>query len=642
MIYVRQEVGFWLGLMLIVIGTGCRPATSGHETPDVAPLPPPQAHLQGWNTWDNRSIWAQVLLPEGFALRFMLEDTVANERLALVFTGNKVLGSEKVRTLAHTPDGSYTASQVMWRAFNLTLVTVARGDSLMVCVLPELSARNPGRLVVLGEFPYGDAGSLSWTDQAITVETQGRNITLAADRPGRPAGEICSWDLSGPLTLAPPGLGTEAVQAYIRQAESAYWQRRQAYGQAGQAWHVIQNAVNWLVVYDPAQDRSVTPVARTWSYGWGQRQPGGHVLFCWDNFFVAYMHALESRDLAYNEVEQMTRLIDTLGFVPNYAGPGYEYSRDRSQPPVGGLMVREVYRLHPEPAFLAAHFDRLLRWNRWWPEHRDYQGYMAWGSDPYTGIQHRRQQIQNNHPAASNESGLDNTPMYDGVPFDTAHHILMQADVGLMGLYIADCEALAEMADLLDRPEEARELSDRADAYRAKLQTLWHEEFGLFLNKRLDTEEWSFRISPTNFYALLGGAATQDQAERMMEDHFYNPAEFWGDYILPSAARNDTAYTGRDYWRGSIWAPMNFLTYLGLRRYDLPQARLDLADKSLKLLLKNWEANGQILENYHAETGGYPGYRSEYFYHWGALLGMISLIETGQVPAPERALSDRD
>jgi len=317
-----------------------------------------------------------------------------------------------------------------------------------------------------------------------------------------------------------------------------------------------------------------------------------------------------------------------------------EYSRDRSQPPVGSIMVKEIFKLHPDTAFLAAHVDRLLRWNRWWEAKRSVDGYLAWGSNAYAPVTNKRQATQHNHAAAPTESGLDNTPMYDGVPFDTARNVLLQADVGLMSLYIADCDALAEIAAVLGQEAAQRELENRAGRYRSKLRTLWHEPTGLFLNKRLDTGGWSFRLSPTHFYPLLAKAATPNQAERMINEHFYNPEEFWGDYILPSVARNDTAYTGRDYWRGSIWAPMNFLTYLGLRNYNLPLARADLADRSLKLLIKNWEAEGWVLENYHAETGAYPGYRSEYFYHWGALLGMINLIEKGGVAPPERMLSN--
>jgi len=214
------------------------------------------------------------------------------------------------------------------------------------------------------------------------------------------------------------------------------------------------------------------------------------------------------------------------------------------------------------------------------------------------------------------------------------------AMAGLTGLYIADCNALAEIADVLDKDEEARELRQRSEKYTKNIQQLWSEEKGIFLNMHTDTKELSHRISPTNFYPLIGKAATQEQAGRMIKDHFYNPEEFWGDWIMPSIARNDPAYPDNSYWRGRIWAPMNFLVYLGLRNYDLPDAQHDLADKSAELLLKEWNSNRFIHENYNAETGeGTDVRNSDNFYHWGGLLGIVKMIESGILPDTSVPLS---
>jgi len=195
---------------------------------------------------------------------------------------------------------------------------------------------------------------------------------------------------------------------------------------------------------------------------------------------------------------------------------------------------------------------------------------------------------------------------------------------------IMDCEALAYIANELGREKEREELLARAELYRKNMQPLWDSAFGLFLNRHIESGELSKRISPTNFYALNGSVASQKQAQQMMEEHYYNPEEFYGEYVMPSVARNDTAYTGADYWRGSIWAPMNLLVYWGMQNYELPEARKDLAEKSKNLLLKNWHEKGWVRENYNAETGGF-NFRSEHFYHWGALLGMIYLVEEGYI-----------
>jgi len=172
------------------------------------------------------------------------------------------------------------------------------------------------------------------------------------------------------------------------------------------------------------------------------------------------------------------------------------------------------------------------------------------------------------------------------------------------------------------------------------LTTLWHEETGLYLNKRTDSLMFNKRISPTNFYPMMIGLPSQKQADRMVKEHYFNPAEFYGDYVIPSCPRNDPAFRGGEYWRGRIWGPMNFLVYLGLKKYGAVDAQKDLVAKSSKLLLQSWKENGAVYENYNAENGrGDDVHWSDSYYHWGNLLGFISFIENGYVLPSEKKIS---
>jgi neutral trehalase len=235
-----------------------------------------------------------------------------------------------------------------------------------------------------------------------------------------------------------------------------------------------------------------------------------------------------------------------------------------------------------------------------------------------------------NFQAALFESGLDNSPMYDGVPFNQATNQLEMADVGLNALYVADCRALAEIAGVLGKTAEQSELLARGDRYAAALSTLWDEKAGIYLNKRTDTGESSPRLSPTSFYPLIAKAPTAEQAARMASEHYFNPAEFFGEWVMPSIARNVPGFQDQNYWRGRIWGPMNFLVYLGMRNYDLGPARRDLVERSHKLLMKSWQSDRAIYENYNSITGaGNDVTSSDAYYHWGALLGVIGLMEQG-------------
>jgi putative isomerase len=259
---------------------------------------------------------------------------------------------------------------------------------------------------------------------------------------------------------------------------------------------------------------------------------------------------------------------DSAGVCADYARAGNWKSTDRSEPPVGAITVLGLYRRFHDRWFLEDAFKPLLGWNRWWNEHRQMQGFIVLGSDPENEPVNVDDGSKGTWQGAVYESGLDNSPMYDGTFYNKQTHLLEYADVGMTSLYIADCDALAEIADALGKGAEAKELRERAERYRAKLQTLWDEKSGMFLNKDLHSGKMNTRLSPTNLYPMLAKAATPEQAKTMIEKHLMNPAEFWGEYVIPSIERDDPAFKDQQYWRGRIWGPMNYLVYLGLQNYQ--------------------------------------------------------------------------
>ena len=128
-----------------------------------------------------------------------------------------------------------------------------------------------------------------------------------------------------------------------------------------------------------------------------------------------------------------------------------------------------------------------------------------------------------------------------------------------------------KIADILGHEEDAVKLNERAEIIEERMEELWDDDFGMYLNRRTDNDEFQYRLSPFHFHALFSHRVGQERAEKMIKEHMRNPEEFWGEYILPSIARNDPAYPDNDYWRGRIWAPMNYLVYRALLEYDLPE-----------------------------------------------------------------------
>jgi len=637
-----------------------------------------QAELaRGWNTWDSRDVLRYVLLPEGLAVDLAikrhawLEEGYMDDALI----GRRGEDVEVIRPGVHALDGSYMRLHIDWQGLSATVEAGHAGDDLVVLVTPgEASDADSGQFV-------GQNGpEMADNDQDSPLVGQNRpemadkrgyyELIVSAGLAWNRAGVVESAE-DGPVARLPSGthpihvVGTTEhdpytetllphrvvrldrqvgistgrprslndIRAALDAAEQSLRARADRYGDLGDAYLAVTSGIAWNTVYEPRHERVVSTVGRLWN-----QEYGGVALFGWDNFFLAYMTALDNRALALANVIEHLRGATAEGFLPNDNRGNGSKSWDRSQPPVGGIMVREVYRRYPERWFLEAAFDPLLAWNRWWPTKRLNEGLLSYGTheaqNPFDEPAVRTKRT------AGYESGMDDSPMYEDVPFNPGKNTLELQDVGLTSLYIADCLALAELASMLGRDAEAAELTERARRFSEALDGLWVEERGYYLNYRTDLGRPSTRRSPTLFYPLLAGVPTAPRAERMIREHLLNPAEFWGDYVLPSTTRDDPSFPRQRYWKGAIWPPLNFLTYLGLRQAGAYDVASELSRRSLDMFVSEWHRKGYVSENYSSITGAGDDERlsSDPFHSWGALFGIMAFIEAGHMAGPEEPL----
>lgn len=626
----------------------------GGTPPSAAVEPPSPAYralqaglAHGWNTWDTHSVTTHVLLPDGLAIRLVLRHNTGLNSDALLqnaLIGRRDVGAEKVFPGPHSWDGTYTSLNLTWRGHSLQVQSAHDGEDLVLLATPVASSSAkplvPPTLAFEAGYLWNRPGTVALVGDHMEATSPTRRVPIYFTGPKTTRLDTSTTDMpldghyfSAPLT-EPIGLSTgrprtvEEIRAVLNRQEKAYQKSVAEPAATGAVQDEIQTTLGWDTIYDPENDRVISPVSRIWSVDWG-----GYVLFDWDTFFAGSLATIGDRDLAYANTIEILREETPAGFVPNYARSGNWRSTDRSEPPVGAISVLNLYKHFHDRWLLTDTFEPLMRWNRWWAAHRDVDGYLVWGSDPEAEPIDHDDGSRGMREGAILESGLDNSPMYDDASFDPATHKLLLGDVGLMSLYIADCDALAEIADNLGKVSEAKELHVRATSYRAKLATMWDDHTGIFLNRDLKTGALSHRLSPTNFYPLLARAASPQQADRMIHEHLLNTNEFWGQWVLPSIARNDPAFKDQNYWRGRVWGPMNYLVYLGLCNYDVPQVRRELAQKSLELVQKEWREKGHLHENYNAITGeGEDVASSDAFYHWGALLGLIEWMEDDSPP----------
>ncbi len=585
----------------------------------------------------------QVLLPEGLAVQIGIKDqgTEGSEAfLPSALIGRQGKFDERVVPGPHAYDGSYTDLTLRWQGREIRIQSAHDGDDLVILVIPLGSDQEkhvPAEVVFSVGMLWNQPGAAKKQNARIEARTY-RDAKMhvldfylagsaSQDLNVPVAGAYLAAELTGQVGFSSGRARTvEEIEAILERKHALYVQSTAKFGKQAPVADAIQTVIGWDTIYEPAGKRVISPVSRIWSVNWG-----GYVLFDWDTYFAATLAAVGDRDLAYANAIEIGREATQAGFIPNYARSGGWKSSDRSEPPVGAITVLALYDKFHDRWLLDETYPALLKWNRWWAAHRERKNFLVWGSDDENAPRNLDDTSVGTMQGARFESGLDNSPMYDTDEFDDKAHQMELADVGMMGMYIADCDTLATMAQVLGKIADAAELKARADKYREALGRLWDEKSGMFLNQDLKTGNSSLRLSPTNFYPLLAAGATPQQAERMVKEHLLNPTEFWGTWVIPSIARNDPAFQDQDYWRGRIWGPMNYLVYLGLKKYSNPvvvKARQELAAKSLELFLRDWRQNAHVHENYNAITGaGDDVSSSDRFYHWGALLGLMELEE---------------
>jgi putative isomerase len=318
-------------------------------------------------------------------------------------------------------------------------------------------------------------------------------------------------------------------------------------------------------------------------------------LWLWDSAMHALAYRHVDAELARNQIRAMLdcQLPDGMlpdavydeGVVSTIDHPMYA---EVTKPPILAWAALKLHETDPDLDFLQEIYVPLVRWNAWW---------FSMNDDDVDGL------AQYNHPYSS---GLDDSPLWDyGMPVESPD----------LNTYLCvQMGSLAVMAEALGMDAEGAMWRRRAAAIvRRMIEDFWDDGTGLF--RAMHDNQPIPVVTPFNLYPLWTGQLPDNIRDRLLS-HLTNPDEFWGEYVLPTVARNDPHYDPEVMWRGPVWANINYFLIEALRQVGELDLAHGLRDKTLDLIM----SQPSIFEYYSSQTGQPPATAADTFGWTAAVL----------------------
>jgi putative isomerase len=193
------------------------------------------------------------------------------------------------------------------------------------------------------------------------------------------------------------------------------------------------------------------------------------------------------------------------------------------------------------------------------------------------------------------ESGVDEGVRFDERPASPAACVDACAHVYL--LY----DHAARWSERLQQP--AAEWDTKAKALREFIRAnLWDPTTGFFYDAWTVRDPRRRHLAFEGMWPLVVGAATPEQARRVIDEHLLNPKEFFTPHPIATVAASDPKFELR-MWRGPAWNCMTYWAARGCMRYGRGDAARQLLEKALDATAADFARTGTLWEFYHPMLG---------------------------------------
>lgn len=348
--------------------------------------------------------------------------------------------------------------------------------------------------------------------------------------------------------------------------------------------------------------------------------PGGRFaeLYYWDSYFSMLGLAEGGRcDLLQSMAGNFAYLIDTYGHVPN---GNRTYYLSRSQPPVFALMI-ELFEKHdvskaiqylpqlckeyawwmdgadtlePGHAFRSVvRLDdgRLL--NRYW-DNRDTPREEAYREDVLTAKEARNRAASAVYRdlRAAAASGWDFSSRWCDEGGLSSIRTTAIIPVDLNSFLWKLEQQIAFLSQRAGLPEQAAQFERREHARREAIdRLLWHEQAGAYLDYDWQRQAPRTALNAATVTPLYVRLASKQQAKHV--SHTVRTR------LLRSGGVDTTeVHSGQQWDRPNGWAPLQWLTVGGLKRYGHIDLAEDIAHRWLCTVGSLYQRESRLVEKY--------------------------------------------
>lgn len=224
--------------------------------------------------------------------------------------------------------------------------------------------------------------------------------------------------------------------------------------------------------------------------------------------------------------------------------------------------------------------------------------------------------------------GMDNQPrLQKGYHQIFSHGHMVWADTCIQ--QILSAKILVEFSRIIGRENEEAvdELKKEiADLTKVVNELLWNNEDAFYYDLYKDGTHNKVK-SVGAFWALLADIIPADKLERFVA-HLENENEFNRPHRVPSLSADHPEYNERgDYWKGSVWAPTNYMVLKGLEKNGYNGLAYDIACNNLENVIRVYNDTKTLWENYAPEVSERGCVAKSEFVGWSGLFPISVMFE---------------